>query len=94
TPRITQIRNPHNYLADFQAELPLYEQSGALVAFLDGHRRQSVAASEAGVDLPERIDALMVEMYEYGVLEEADVQLSQAWLEDLYSVGYNPNSTG
>ncbi|CAN0100995.1 unnamed protein product [Ectocarpus fasciculatus] len=91
---VEQIRNPHNYLADFQAELPLYEQSGALVTFLDAHRRQSAAASEAGVGLPERIDALMVEMYEYGVLEEADVQLSQAWLEDLYSVGYNPNTTG
>lgn len=64
------------------------------MAFLDGHRRQSAAASEAGVGLPERIDALMVEMYEYGVIEEADVQLSQAWLEDLYSVGYNPSTTG
>lgn len=92
-PPTPQIRNPHNYLADFQAELPLYERSGALVKFLDEHRRQSAAASESGVSLPERIDALMVEMYEYGIVEQLDVELSQAWLRDLYSVGYNPNST-
>ncbi|CAM9455259.1 unnamed protein product [Scytosiphon promiscuus] len=89
---VEQIRNPHNYLADFQAELPLYEQSGALVSFLGEHRSQSAAASQAGVSLPERIDALMVEMYEYGILGEADVELSQAWIEDLFSIGYNPTS--
>ncbi|CAN0393463.1 unnamed protein product, partial [Hapterophycus canaliculatus] len=87
-----QVRNPHNYLADFQAELPLYEQSGALVSFLRDHRSQSAAARKAGVSLPERIDALMVEMYEYGILGEADVELSQAWIEDLFSVGYNPRA--
>ena len=81
-------------MADFQAELPLYERSGALASFLDEHRRQSAKASENGVSLPERIDALMVEMYEYGVIEELDVELSQAWLNDLYSAGYNPNPTG
>lgn len=62
------------------------------MSFLCEHRSQSTVASEAGVSLPERIDALMVEMYEYGILGAADVELSQAWMEDLFSIGYNPTS--
>lgn len=84
-----QIRNPHSYLGDFQAELPLYERSGALVSFLDDLRHQWITADEKGVGLTERINTLMVDMYEYGIIEELDVQLSQAWLEDLSSVGYD-----
>lgn len=84
-----QIRNPHNYLADFQAELPLYERSGALVAFLDEHRRQAENTSLADVSLPERIEALSVAMYEYGIIGATDVELTQAWLEDLASIGYD-----
>ena len=29
-PWVTQYRNAHNYLADFNSELPLYQQAGAL----------------------------------------------------------------
>lgn len=84
-----QVRNSHSYLADFQAELPLYERSGALVNFLVEYRRQLAEGSAAGSSLPERIDALSIAMYEYGILDEADVELTQAWLQDLVAIGYD-----
>lgn len=84
-----QIRNPHNSLAEFQAEVPLYERSGSLVAFLHEHRRQSASAGASGVGLVERLGGLAVAMYEYGIVGEADVHLAQAWLEDLAAVGYS-----
>lgn len=84
-----QFRNPHNYLADFQAELPLYERSGALVAFLESYRREANAASESGVDLPRMIEDLAVTMFEHGILGKLDVKLTQAWLMDLSSLGYD-----
>ncbi|CAN0381925.1 unnamed protein product, partial [Laminaria digitata] len=83
-----QFRNPHNYLADFQAELPLYERSGALVEYLKRHRRKSIAASAYGVDLPHLVEDLAVAMYEYGILGKMDVKLTQAWLMDLSAIGY------
>ena len=44
TPWVTQFRNAHNYLADFNSELPLYQQAGALVdALLDWKPRRSSA---------------------------------------------------
>ena len=38
--------------------------------------------------LPATIEALSVALYEIGVLEEADVLLQQAWLDDLESRGH------
>lgn len=78
-------------MADFQAELPLYQQSGALVAFLHDIRRRIIEEEATGrqsVSLSERVEALAVTMYEYGILDYADVNLTQAWLEDLYAAGY------
>ena len=39
---VTQYRNPHDYLADFNSELPLYQQSGALVEVLHSSSRSIV----------------------------------------------------
>lgn len=90
-----QVGNLHKYWADFDAELPLYRQSGALVSFLAKFRRRlmdEVASSTpADVSLLERIESLAVLMYEHGIIEYADVELSQAWLRDLLAIGYAPN---
>jgi len=42
---VKQVRNAHNYLADFEAELPLYSRAGELVRFLRGC---GVRATEPG----------------------------------------------
>lgn len=70
-----QVRNPHNSLADFQAELPLYEKSGALVAFLLDYTQATTEASD-GLTMS-RVQALAVTMYEYGIVDDADVALTQ-----------------
>jgi len=85
---VHQFRNPHNYLADFQAELPLYERSGALVEFLELFRNESIFAGKNGTDLPSLIEDLVISMYEHGIVERKDVKLTQAWVMDLYSIGY------
>jgi hypothetical protein len=70
SPWVTQRRNAHNYLADFESEIPLYTQASALVAFLS---RRSYASPLAA----------MTDMYEHGVVERADVHLAQAWAADV-----------
>lgn len=55
-PWVKQMRTPHNFLRDFQAELPLYERAGALVAFLRGW-----APPTAG-GLPGAFEALFISM--------------------------------
>ncbi|CAN0165624.1 unnamed protein product, partial [Phaeothamnion confervicola] len=87
---VVQHRNPHNYLADFQSELPLYLKSAALV----DHLRRGMGADGGGDDgapaaaLAARVEALFVDMFEREIVEEDDVLLAQAWLWDLAAVGY------
>jgi hypothetical protein len=81
-PFVTQCRNPHNYLADFDGESDLYSRSGALVRRLLEWQPRS--GSLAG-----RIEEMAILMYETGILhEDRDVQLYTAWLHDLVAIGY------
>ena len=81
TPWVTQYRNVHNYLADFNSELPLYQQAGELVRVLREWRPMTPS-------LPGRIEELYILMYEMGILGLNDVKLVQAWLTDLVKLGY------
>lgn len=81
-----QVRNQHNLLADFQAELGLYEQSGALLNFLS--MRRTEYEGDGSRSLPQLIEALVVTMYEYDILQKEDILLTQAWLQDLSAAGY------
>jgi len=73
-------------MADFMAELPLYQQSGALTSFLVDYRRNIDASLTSSI--VERVEGLTIAMYEHGIIEEADVVLTQAWLQDLLAAGY------
>mmetsp|Transcript_2095 Transcript_2095/g.6272 ORF Transcript_2095/g.6272 Transcript_2095/m.6272 type:complete len:107 (+) Transcript_2095:3-323(+) len=81
-PWVKQVRNAHNYLADYEAETPLYSRSGALVRFLRAWRPPSNATS-----LGACLEELIIALYEIGVVEETDVLLHQAWLDDLENHG-------
>jgi hypothetical protein len=70
TPWVTQKRNAHDYLADFQSELPLYLHTEALTQ----HIMQN--------SYPNHYD-LFVDMYEHNILQEQDVKLAHAWLSDI-----------
>jgi len=78
SPWVTQIRNSHDYMADFQAELPLYMQTQAFVEFLQ---------SLTGVHI--QLHDIVVEAYEYGILEENDVKLVMAWQRDMKRAEYS-----
>jgi len=78
-PWVNQFRNVHNYLADYEAEKPLYSRAGALTQYLREWRPPS------GVNtLPACLEELAISLYEVGVLEQSDVHLYQAWLQDLH----------
>eukprot|EP01013_Petalomonas_cantuscygni_P011932 TRINITY_DN2559_c0_g2_i2.p1 TRINITY_DN2559_c0_g2~~TRINITY_DN2559_c0_g2_i2.p1 ORF type:complete len:469 (-),score=134.88 TRINITY_DN2559_c0_g2_i2:1-1407(-) len=82
-PRVTQIRNPHNALADMHAEDPLYRQSLALVDVLQRWR-----AADDAAPIGRRFVELMVEMYERDFVGEKDVIATYEWISALHAVGY------
>ena len=78
---VDQFRNAHDYLDDFDAELPLYLKAGSLSRFLLSWAPQNQNS------VPELIEALFIELFEIGVLEISDVGLCQAWISDLLALG-------
>jgi len=82
-PFVTQYRNAHNYLADFQSENPLYLQSGELVKRLNAWSPSSASKNVADV-----MEELIIDMYEHNIVEAGDVEATQAWIGDLISIGY------
>ena len=78
---ITQIRNAHDYLADFNSEIPLYTQATELVKFI--LKWQSSAPT-----LEERMEELAIHFFERGYYEIEDVFGIQRWISDLIVLGY------
>jgi hypothetical protein len=82
-PTVIQIRNAHDYHEDFLDEIQFYEQAGSFVGFLQGWKSQAP-------HLFDRILSLAQAMQENGFWGPADVKLTQAWLEDLVALNYQP----
>lgn len=83
SPWVTQFRNPHNYLADFDAEQDLYRKSSAFVEYLTHTWR-----CQSTLTLAACFESLYVDMYNNDILQEGDLKLVRAWLRDLSRVGY------
>ena len=81
-PIVNQIRNFHNALADMQAEQDLYYKTPEMIRHL--HEWESSAVS-----LPQRLEELVVNLYEHGFIEENDVRLYQEWITILVESGYH-----
>lgn len=81
SPFVIQNRNVHSYIKDFDAELPLYQETSALVHFLHHYNTKHD-------HLPGLYESLLVGMFERGFIEETDVLLGQMWIQSLYHIGY------
>lgn len=80
-PAIVQDRNEHHNLADMEAELDLYFKGGKLIEFLSGWDSPTES-------VPERMEALWIDLYERGYIELNDVRVVQLWLAALVEIGY------
>lgn len=72
-PYVVQDRNAHNYLADFNAELPLYERTSVLLEYLStrpyNYKKSSIR----------NLLDLYIDLYERDYLEELDITLIKNW---------------
>nr|ACC43950.1 unknown [Philodina roseola] len=81
TATVRQIRNSHSYLKDMQEEDQLYHQSGSFVRFL-----ASWTSPER--TLIRRIALLARDIAQAGFWHSNEINIIDAWLNDLLSVGY------
>ena len=80
-PLVTQDRNIHSNLADFNAEDDLYQKSEQLIDFLQQWEGKSAT-------LTGRIEELWVALYEHEYIDILDVTIVQLWLQALIDAGY------
>lgn len=80
-PNAVQFRSAHDYLLDFIDEKDLYHDAGRLVKFL-------ISWKSNEKDFANRILELSVAMVENNFWGLKDAILTEAWLNDLASVGY------
>ena len=89
-PHIYHDRNVHKYIQDFNAELPLYQQTAALLNNIMStppvHRGRT--DPDRLIGLPELMTSAYVTLYEHGVVELEDVRYATAWTSDLGAIGY------
>jgi hypothetical protein len=82
TSTVKQIRNSHSYVKDMDDEYQLYHQSSSFVRFL-------ASWSSSHRLLPQRIAQLARDIAEAGFWHSKEVDIIDAWLADLHSVGYS-----
>ena len=78
---VNHIRNQHRLIKDFDAEMPLYTQTEALLKFLNEWKPKHTT-------IPKILEEMYIEMFERGILELRDIEFIQAWIRDLYTIGY------
>ena len=85
-PIVVQDRNPHSYEADFDAEIPLYTKSSALISYLlENYVSGKNSISRSFI---ETLESLWIDMYERSYIEKEDVQNMQLWISALMKIGY------
>ena len=84
-PIVIQVRNVHDYMADFNAEMDLYVKTSKLIDFLSDEWSPSLDANT----IPSLMEDLWIALYERGYIEVDDVHLLQCWLGALIESDYN-----
>eukprot|EP01083_Nonionella_stella_P011784 33417_1 len=81
---VNQYRNSHNYLADFQSELPLYLQTHELLIFLHSFAKEyKIDKTKGGVNIGQILLDLYVALYEYNIIQIDDVKGIHSWINDI-----------
>jgi len=79
---VIQKRNPHNYLKDFESEIPVYLHSERVIDIVSETLGKTQTAS-----LPEQLLEVYGALHEAEIVTDEELQLLRAWLEDLKTVG-------
>ena len=80
-PTITQQRNPHDLMRDFADELPGYLNNAAICEAL------GKLQIKTGVEnLPDNLRACYAELVRIEVIQERELTLLEAWIEDVQPV--------
>ena len=73
---VVQERNPHDYLKDFQSEIPVYLHA---VAVIDAVK----SAIDPAATIPDNLHRAYRELVRVGIVPDKEMPLLEAWLKDV-----------
>lgn len=73
---VVQERNPHDYLKDFQSEIPCYLHAAAVL-------EAAGSLATTACSIPDNLHRVYRKLAQIGIVPEAELKLLDAWLEDL-----------
>lgn len=76
TATVVQKRNPHDYMKDFESELPCYRHCAELPGL-------AAAAVKAGRSVACNLQAAYAALHKHGIVEARELRLLDAWLKDI-----------
>ncbi len=79
---VVQKRNPHDYLKDFESEIPVYLHSEQVIDIAT-ETLQTISAD----NLTEQMVAVYKALHAAQIVPEEELKLLDAWVEDLRAVG-------
>ena len=83
TATVVQERNPHNYLRDFESELPCYLHAAAVVEVVSKAVKPSASVTE-------NLSAAYEALHDKKVVTREELNLVGAWVADLQSLSPDP----
>ena len=72
---VIQKRNPHDYMSDFDSELPMYKYCESIVEWVQ-------AGIKTNNSVQDNLHCAYVELNKQGVVTNDEIELLEAWLQD------------
>ena len=79
---VLQKRNPHDYLRDFESEVPVYLHSEKIIDIAN----QALAANPAGT-MADQLLTVYNSLFEANIVTDSELTLLKAWLSDCKQLG-------
>jgi hypothetical protein len=77
---VVQERNPHDFMADFESEVPMYTQCRRVIELVE-------ASVSASCSLPRNLEAAYEALAQQGIVAPRELTTLRAWLDELGGLG-------
>jgi hypothetical protein len=73
---VTQLRNPHDYLKDFESEIPCFMQSERVIEIVS-------MKIKSGYSITENLFLSYESLFRHGIVKEEELAVVEAWIKDI-----------
>jgi hypothetical protein len=77
---VTQLRNPHDYMKDFESEIPCFMLSESIIEIVS-------AIINSRFSITENLYLSYESLYKQGIVKKEELTGLEAWIKDITNLG-------